>query len=268
MSTDLSDRSDSMRVVHRVAAPLRDQVLEILRRQPILDFRYKPGQRLIERELIEQIGVSRTTIREVLRELDAEGLVTTIPQKGAIVVVADARGGRRPLRRARGRSRRSLPGASSSAPDDEQVGALRPRSRSFERAVERRRRHARAAARQGRDLRRAARGPAARRSARCSAACRRACACSAPRRSPSRAGRRSALAEIARSGRCGRGPRAARAAAAADAPSRRRRGRRSEHSREHQGGAEAPLYRNRGRVGFSKAGVRASMDSLIGRAGG
>src|SRR5579863_9305397 len=75
----------SMRV-GRVAAPLRDQVLEIVR-NAILDFRYKPGQRLIERELIEQIGVSRTTIREVLRELDAEGLVTTIPQKGAIVVV-------------------------------------------------------------------------------------------------------------------------------------------------------------------------------------
>src|SRR5579862_791063 len=78
----------SMRV-GRVAAPLRDQVLEIVR-GAILDFRYKPGQRLIERELIEQIGVSRTTIREVLRELDAEGLVTTIPQKGAIVVVPTA----------------------------------------------------------------------------------------------------------------------------------------------------------------------------------
>jgi DNA-binding GntR family transcriptional regulator len=75
--------------VGRVAAPLREQVLEVLR-QAILDFRLKPGQRLIERELIEQIGVSRTTIREVLRELAAEGLVTTIPQKGAIVVVPTA----------------------------------------------------------------------------------------------------------------------------------------------------------------------------------
>jgi DNA-binding GntR family transcriptional regulator len=78
--------ADTSMRVGRVAAPLRDQVLEIVR-SAILDFRYKPGQRLIERELIEQIGVSRTTIREVLRELDAEGLVTTIPQKGAIVVV-------------------------------------------------------------------------------------------------------------------------------------------------------------------------------------
>lgn len=75
--------------VGRVAAPLREQVLEVLR-QAILDFRLKPGQRLIERELIEQTGVSRTTIREVLRQLAAEGLVTTIPQKGAIVVVPSA----------------------------------------------------------------------------------------------------------------------------------------------------------------------------------
>jgi GntR family transcriptional regulator, trigonelline degradation regulator len=72
--------------VGRVAAPLREQVLDLLR-EAILDFRYEPGQRLIERELIEEIGVSRTTIREVLRELDAEGLVTTIPQRGVIVVV-------------------------------------------------------------------------------------------------------------------------------------------------------------------------------------
>lgn len=55
-------------------------------RRAILTFHYKPGQRLIERELIEEIGVSRTTIREVLRELTAEGLVKTVPQKGAVVV--------------------------------------------------------------------------------------------------------------------------------------------------------------------------------------
>jgi GntR family transcriptional regulator, trigonelline degradation regulator len=83
LSDDLSLR------VGRVAAPLREQVLDVLR-QAILDFRLKPGQRLIERELIEQTGVSRTTIREVLRQLAAEGLVTTIPQKGAIVVVPSA----------------------------------------------------------------------------------------------------------------------------------------------------------------------------------
>ena len=71
--------------VGRVAAPLREQVTAVLR-EAILDFRLRPGQRLVERELIEQTGVSRATIREVLRQLTAEGLVTVIPQRGAVVV--------------------------------------------------------------------------------------------------------------------------------------------------------------------------------------
>jgi DNA-binding GntR family transcriptional regulator len=70
--------------VHRVAAPVREQVLDQLR-DAIVHQRLEPGQRLIERELTEQTGVSRTTIREVLRELAAEGLVMTIPNKGTVV---------------------------------------------------------------------------------------------------------------------------------------------------------------------------------------
>jgi DNA-binding GntR family transcriptional regulator len=70
----------------RVAAPLREQVISALR-QAILGFELKPGQRLVERELIEQLGVSRTTIREALRELASEGLVTVVPQRGAMVSV-------------------------------------------------------------------------------------------------------------------------------------------------------------------------------------
>lgn len=70
----------------RVATPLRDQVLNVIR-QAILDFELPPGQRLIERELVEQLNVSRATIREVLALLVSEGLVTVIPQKGAIVSV-------------------------------------------------------------------------------------------------------------------------------------------------------------------------------------
>lgn len=70
--------------VGRVAAPLREQVSAALR-EAIHDFRLQPGQRLVERELIEQLDVSRTTVREALRELTAEGLVTMVPQKGAIV---------------------------------------------------------------------------------------------------------------------------------------------------------------------------------------
>ena len=76
--------------VERVAAPVREQVLELLRKE-IVELRLRPGQRLVERELIDSFGVSRTTIREVLRGLAAEGLVTTIPQKGAIVAVPSAK---------------------------------------------------------------------------------------------------------------------------------------------------------------------------------
>jgi DNA-binding GntR family transcriptional regulator len=68
----------------RVAAPLREQVIAALR-DAILDFRLKPGQRLVEREIIEQLGVSRTTVREALRQLTSEGLVSVVPHRGAIV---------------------------------------------------------------------------------------------------------------------------------------------------------------------------------------
>lgn len=66
------------------AQPLREQVITALR-QAIMEFRLKPGQRLVERELIEALRVSRTTVREALRELASEGLVTVVPQKGAMV---------------------------------------------------------------------------------------------------------------------------------------------------------------------------------------
>jgi DNA-binding GntR family transcriptional regulator len=68
----------------RVAAPVREQVADRLR-AAITGLHLKPGQRLVERELMEQLGVSRTTIREAIRELSSEGLVTVVPQKGAIV---------------------------------------------------------------------------------------------------------------------------------------------------------------------------------------
>ncbi|WBU37467.1 GntR family transcriptional regulator [Homoserinibacter sp. YIM 151385] len=83
LSNSLS-ASWSTEPVGRVAAPLREQVIAALR-QAILDFQLTPGQRLVERELIESLGVSRTTVREAIRELASEGLVTVVPQRGAIV---------------------------------------------------------------------------------------------------------------------------------------------------------------------------------------
>ncbi|MCS7235906.1 MAG: GntR family transcriptional regulator [Armatimonadota bacterium] len=75
------------------ARPTRERVLEKLR-EAILSGRFQPGQRLVERELVELLGVSRTPIREALRKLELEGLVTTIPYKGPVVTrptVEDAR---------------------------------------------------------------------------------------------------------------------------------------------------------------------------------
>lgn len=79
----------TMRVV-RVAAPLRQQVLEKIR-DAIAVGQLAPGNRLVERELCEITGVSRTLIREALRQLESEGLVEVIPNKGPIVATISAR---------------------------------------------------------------------------------------------------------------------------------------------------------------------------------
>lgn len=63
---------------------LRDVVLDRIR-DAIIDGVFKPGDRLIERVLCEQLGVSRTVVRETLRYLDAEGLVEHVPHKGPVV---------------------------------------------------------------------------------------------------------------------------------------------------------------------------------------
>jgi DNA-binding GntR family transcriptional regulator len=72
-----------------VAAPLRKQVIELLYRA-IVGLEYMPGERLVERELCERFGVSRTVIREALRHLEAEGLVTLVANRGPVVVSTSA----------------------------------------------------------------------------------------------------------------------------------------------------------------------------------
>src|ERR1700727_479599 len=54
-------------------------------REAIMSGTFKPGQRLVERELCEMTGVSRPSIREALRLLEADGLVTTVPHRGPVV---------------------------------------------------------------------------------------------------------------------------------------------------------------------------------------
>ena len=64
--------------------PLRDVVYKKLRRAILLE-ELKAGERLIEIQLADKLGVSRTPIREAIRKLEQEGLVIMIPRRGTIV---------------------------------------------------------------------------------------------------------------------------------------------------------------------------------------
>ncbi len=80
--------------VEKVAAPLRHGVTESIRNAIALG-RFKGGERLPERMLCEMTGVSRTLVREALRQLESEGLITVVPHRGPFVTkltVAQAEG--------------------------------------------------------------------------------------------------------------------------------------------------------------------------------
>lgn len=65
-------------------ATLRSQVENYLR-NAIGDGRFKPGDRLVERELCEQMKISRPSLREALRALEAEKLIVNVPHRGPVV---------------------------------------------------------------------------------------------------------------------------------------------------------------------------------------
>ena len=65
--------------------PLRDVVVNTLR-DAILTGKLVPGERLMENQLAEKLGVSRTPVREALRMLELENLVELVPRKGAQVL--------------------------------------------------------------------------------------------------------------------------------------------------------------------------------------
>ncbi len=75
---------DYLKISVSEGIPLRDVVFITLR-QAILKGQLKPGERLIEMNLCERMGVSRTPIREAIRKLELEGLVEMIPMCGARV---------------------------------------------------------------------------------------------------------------------------------------------------------------------------------------
>lgn len=68
--------------------PIREQVAGLIR-DAIIEMRLKPGEVLIERELCEMTGASRPSVREALRQLEAEMLVLSLNGKGTIVAVPD-----------------------------------------------------------------------------------------------------------------------------------------------------------------------------------
>lgn len=75
---------DQLKAVVDEYLPLRDVVFQTLR-QAILKGELEPGERLMEIQLAERLGVSRTPVREAIRKLELEGLVVMVPRKGAEV---------------------------------------------------------------------------------------------------------------------------------------------------------------------------------------
>lgn len=83
----LSSEKAAIRVT-RPNKTLRELALDNVRNAIVSGY-FKPGDRLVERDLCDQLGVSRTIVREVLRHLESEGLVATQGNRGPIVAVLD-----------------------------------------------------------------------------------------------------------------------------------------------------------------------------------
>jgi len=66
------------------SSSLRRRVFSLIEND-ILNGKYQSGDNLIESKLSEELGVSRTPVREAIRQLELEGLVKSIPNKGAVV---------------------------------------------------------------------------------------------------------------------------------------------------------------------------------------
>jgi GntR family transcriptional regulator, trigonelline degradation regulator len=78
-------RMPNTRRVRRVEDTLRQKTLVKLR-EAIVTGRFKPHERLVERDVCAKTGVSRSSVREALRYLESEGLVEGRGRKGMFVV--------------------------------------------------------------------------------------------------------------------------------------------------------------------------------------
>lgn len=70
------------------AQPIPDQVYRLLR-QSIITMRLPPGATIVEKQITDQLGISRTPVRDALRQLADEGLVNVRPQSGTFVAFID-----------------------------------------------------------------------------------------------------------------------------------------------------------------------------------
>jgi len=113
--------------------PLRDVVFNTLR-QAILRGELKPGERLMEIQLANKLGVSRTPIREAIRKLELEGLVLMIPRRGAEVAEITEKSLRDVLE-VRGALEELAVKLACQKITDEQIGELRVAEKEFEQAL-------------------------------------------------------------------------------------------------------------------------------------
>ena len=74
--------------IEYVPQTLREIAIERIR-AAIVSGQFPSGHRLVERTLVDQLGVSRSVIREAIRYLEAEGLVETLPRSGPVVARLD-----------------------------------------------------------------------------------------------------------------------------------------------------------------------------------
>jgi DNA-binding GntR family transcriptional regulator len=80
-----TNSNESLVPIRVESAPLRSKIIEAIR-DAIEHGTLKPGSRLIEKDLCERLEVSRTSLREALRELEAEGIVARVSARGLTVV--------------------------------------------------------------------------------------------------------------------------------------------------------------------------------------
>jgi DNA-binding GntR family transcriptional regulator len=101
-----------------------EQVHSFIQRA-LLSGQLNPGDRLAEGELAAALGISRTPIREALRQLESDGLVVVLPHRGTFVRTLDPRRGRQ-LYEARLLLEPTAARAAAARITDQQLEALRP----------------------------------------------------------------------------------------------------------------------------------------------